>query len=218
MTQNRLLLTQLALLGAAIGIAACDAADEPPTEFGPDTHDEFDPEIDSPETSRVADIVTRVSVAEGASMTASVAKEARQLQLRFANSLIVARGAQYFLSRTADDEAVHITYLGRGKSIDNSPEVAPEQSDLQSDYVTPERYADGARWIVGFNPETGNEFEVRIPDEFAEAVGEDGEARGLNYGSTFDDEKEEQVLYQLVGDQDNRSRKGSLNTRQSYSR
>lgn len=213
------------VLAAVACLAACDAIDDADVADAtqadrPLAHRDFDPRDATTETRRVADLATRVMAGDG-DLPASVAAEARDLQLRFANTLIAARGADYFMSGGAGGEAVTIRYLGRGRArdadVDSEIDADLDHSAPRTERVTPARFVDGARWIVGFNPETGSEFEVRIPHRLASVVGDDGAARGLHHGSSLSDTEQELVPYGLVGDQDDRSLKGSVDTRQSNS-
>ncbi len=223
------------LLGPVVGVGACDTQDEDvdlsdesameaaPVEISPDEYEEFNPQDADAETRDIAELTTRVSVAEGVTMPPSARAEAEELQLRFANSLIVAKGSAYFSARSADEEVVEITYRGVGESRNASDDKLLDGEDEGvplEDIDMPEKYSDGARWIIGFNPATGSEFEVRIPAEFAEMVGDDAERRRLTRGSQGSDKggQTEPEGRGLNGDNDNRTMKGSLNTRHSYSR
>jgi len=182
----------------------------------------FDPEaVDEPTRTVAASVVT-VTSADGEALPDDVLEEVEDMRLRFAHALVVAKGAPYFAARSADEERIEITYLGKGR-------VAPAGHDFEGSFHAqmsveaqpgpfepPAKYRDDATWITGFNPATRSEFEVRIPPHFSEAVGADADAHGPNCKA--DDPglfAEEVQLRHQVGSADTRVRKGAIDTAQT---
>ncbi|MBV1856993.1 MAG: trypsin-like peptidase domain-containing protein [Nannocystaceae bacterium] len=182
----------------------------------------FDPEAVDEPTRAVSSSVVTVKSADGSPLPADVLEEVEDLSLRFGHALVVAKGAPYFAARSAEEERVEITYLGKGR-------VAPSDDDFetsftanaavqaeQSSYERPEKYRDDATWVTGFNPVTHSEFEVRIPKELASIVGADADARGANRETDSPWSPTEELLPRhQVGSQDTRVLKGAQNTAQT---
>lgn len=193
-------------------------------EEGPGTfasvYEPFDPEQPDEETRVLARQLVTVRAVDGIEMTAEVQHEAEKIQLRFAHTLAVAKGAPYFSARSADAEKIEVTYLGKGVLAEPSdePDEVPLGDGVERSEL-PAKYQDDATWITGFSPSTNSEFEVRIPKELAEIVGVDAEMRGANRSTEVPDDPGELLLSarHQVGNFDTRVMKGALNTRQSSS-
>lgn len=192
-----------------------EGLDRVPAEFPAFDLEDVDARIEA-----VADSATRVRF-EAGTESPSARDDARELQLRFAHALTNARPPDYFTTRSADDEVIEITFLGKGRvaPVDDTlaatdDQVPDSEPTAEADIEVPERYSDGARWIVGFNGETQHEFEVRIPAELADIVGSDAQARGIDRGAPG---SEELTFRGIVGPNDTRVLKGQQNTAQTSS-
>ena len=222
-----LFLASLAVSAIACGVDAADPeqdeADADAGEF--DTNEEVHPEdlsatyepfvpSDADDATRaIATTLVVIDSADGEPMPPSVRREAEAIQIRLAHALEVAEGAPSLLARDADDEKIQLTYRGKQPVTMASEDEEPEVSSGQP-FVMPEKYQDGAQWMTGFNPSTGSEFELRIPEEFSTLVGNDAEARGISRG-THSEATEEFTARGIVGPNDTRVMKGALNTKQS---
>jgi len=200
-------------------IAPEDAAESEPAEFT-SVYEPFDPRAPNEATRAIADEVVELGAADDAPLPAAVAREAELLQLRFAHALVEAKGAAYFAARSANQEPIELTYLGKEEVLPlaESDEVEVEVElgfDPASERLeVPQKYRDDATWITGFSPSTGSVFEARIPREFLALVGTEGEARGANReaASSRAGEPELRARHQ-VGSQDTRVLKGAIDTR-----
>lgn len=221
------------LLLACVSIVGCDeGAPEPDAPDAAESHDAdedlpyvsanvpFDPDAVDSATRAVSTSVVAVTSADGEAIPAEVLEEVEDMRLRFAHALVVAKGAPYFAARSADEEQIAITYLGKGR-------VAPAEHDFEGSfyatldaetqpapYEPPAKYRDDATWVTGFNPVTRSEFEVRIPKELSEMVGADADARRANRQIDPPWTDEIQPRHQ-VGSADTRVRKGAIDTAQT---
>lgn len=180
----------------------------------------FDPDnVDEPTREVSASVVT-VKSADGEEIPSDVLEEIDDMRLRFGHALVVAKGAPYFAARSADEERIEITYLGKGRlaPADHDFEAAfqAELGEKTEDgsYEPPAKYQDDATWVTGFNPTTQSEFEVRIPYELSEIVGAAAKERRANPETNTPWEAETFARHQ-VGSQDTRVRKGALDTAQT---
>lgn len=220
------------LLLVCMSVAGCDEVSDPSqTPQRADAEEKlpyvsanlpFDAQaIDQP-TRDVSRSAVTVNSLDGQTIPADVLEEIEDMRLRFGHALVSAKGAPYFAARSADEERIEITYLGKG-------EVAPPEHDFEASFSTatptgakrtgyepPAKYQDDATWMTGFDPGTRSQFEVRIPKQLSEIIGAEADARGANSetASPWSPTEELEPRHQ-VGSADTRVLKGAIDTAQT---
>lgn len=185
-------------------------------------YERFDVDALDATVHEAARLATTVVFPSGEAPPATAVKDSEELQLRFAHALLTAMSIDEIRSRAQTGEAIEIHYTGVGavsnEAVDFKDDVLDEAGAVP--FKVPERYADGARWMAGFNGETHNEFEVRVPADLGRIVGSSGRDKGIDQGWSGPDgtvEASETEFRGLVGPNDTRTLRGSVNTAQTTS-